>query len=109
MKFIITNDQNLKKAQEELVIVIDVLRAFTTACYAMNNNPKDYIVVGDLNLAYKLKDENPDYILIGERKGLKLSGFDYGNSPTEIKDLELLMPYDIQKKLLREVLLTLKR
>ena len=41
MKFIITNDQNLKKAQEELVIVIDVLRAFTTACYAMNNNPKD--------------------------------------------------------------------
>ncbi|OGH45158.1 MAG: hypothetical protein A3G66_02545 [Candidatus Levybacteria bacterium RIFCSPLOWO2_12_FULL_39_17] len=88
MKFIITNDQNLKKAQEELVIVIDVLRAFTTACYAMNNNPKDYIVVGDLNLAYKLKDENPDYILIGERKGLKLSGFDYGNSPTEIKDLD---------------------
>lgn len=88
MKFIITDNQNLKKAKEELVIVIDVLRAFTTACYAINNNPKNYIVVGDLNLAYQLKKKNPDYILMGERKGLKLSGFDYGNSPTEIKDLD---------------------
>ena len=44
MKFIITNDQNLNEVKEELVIVIDVLRAFTTACFAINNNPKDYIV-----------------------------------------------------------------
>jgi len=88
MKFIITNDQSLHKAKEELVVVIDVLRAFTTACYAMSNNPKDYIVVRDLDLAYRLKKENPDYILIGERHGFNLPGFDYGNSPTEIKDVD---------------------
>lgn len=54
----------------------------------MNNNPKDYIIVGDLNLAYKLKKENPDYILMGERDGFNLPGFDYGNSPAEIKKVD---------------------
>jgi len=88
MKFIITNDQNLNEVKEELVIVIDVLRAFTTACFAINNNPKDYIVVRNLNLAYKLKKENPEFILLGERNGFNLPGFDYGNSPTEIKDVD---------------------
>lgn len=87
MKFIITNDQNLDKAKEELVIVIDVLRAFTTACYAINNHPKDYIVAQDIDLAYKLKEGNPDCVLIGEKNGFNIPGFDYGNSPTEIKDI----------------------
>lgn len=88
MKFIIADEQGLEKVRDELVVVIDVLRAFTTACYIMNNSPKDYIIVRDLELAYKLKKENPDYILMGEREGFNLPGFDYGNSPTEIKDVD---------------------
>ena len=64
MEFIITNDQNIHQAKDELVVVIDVLRAFTTACYVMNNNPKDYIIVSDLSQAYELKKKNPDYILM---------------------------------------------
>src|SRR3989344_4279920 len=88
MKFIITNDQNLDKAKDELVVVIDVLRAFTTACFAMNNNPKDYIIVSNIDSARKLRKENPNYILIGERHGFKISGFDYGNSPEEIKNVD---------------------
>ncbi|MDP2585848.1 MAG: 2-phosphosulfolactate phosphatase [Candidatus Levybacteria bacterium] len=88
MRFIITNDKNLDKAKEELVIVIDVLRAFTTACYAINNNPKDYIIVSDIDSAHKLKNENSNYILIGERRGIKIPGFDFGNSPTEIKNVD---------------------
>ena len=88
MQFIITNDRNIHQAKDELVVVIDVLRAFTAACYAMNNNPKDYIIVSDLSQAYGLKKKNPEYILMGERDGLNLPGFDYGNSPTEIKDID---------------------
>jgi len=88
MKIIITNDQNLDKGKRELIIVIDVLRAFTTACYVINNNPKDYIIVSDLDSAYTLKKENPDYILIGERDGYNIPGFDYGNSPEEIKNVD---------------------
>jgi len=88
MEFIITNDQNLHQVKDELVVVIDVLRAFTTACYIMNNNLRGYIIVSDLNQAYGLKKENPGYILLGERDGLNLPGFDYSNSPTEIKDID---------------------
>lgn len=88
MKLILANDQNLDKGKEELIIVIDVLRAFTTACYVINNNPTDYIIVPDLNSAYSLKKENPNYILIGERNGYNIPGFDYGNSPTEIKNVD---------------------
>lgn len=87
MKIIITDDKNLNKTRG-LVVVIDVLRAFTTACYVVNNNPKDYIVVRDLKLAYKLKKENPEYILLGERNGFNLEGFNYGNSPSEIENLD---------------------
>jgi 2-phosphosulfolactate phosphatase len=88
MKFVITDDQNLDKTKDELVVVIDVLRAFTTACYAMSNNPRDYIIVGDVDLAFDLKNNNPNYILMGEREGFSIPGFDYGNSPTEIKGLD---------------------
>lgn len=88
MNIIITNDQNLDKAKGELIVVIDVLRAFTTACYIMDNNPKDYIIVSDIDTAYKLKRENPNYILIGERGGIKIPNFNYGNSPTEIRGLD---------------------
>jgi 2-phosphosulfolactate phosphatase len=87
MKLIITSDQNLHEAKE-LVVVIDVYRAFTTTCYAMNSGPKDYIVVDDLNLAYELKRKNSDCVLIGERDGLSLPGFDYCNSPTEIENAD---------------------
>ena len=67
-------------------IVVDVFRAFTVSYFIMENNPKKYIAVDNIDLAFKLKNEIPDSILIGERKGIKIEGFDYGNSPTEINN-----------------------
>jgi 2-phosphosulfolactate phosphatase len=46
------------------------------------------IPVGDIELAYKLKKENPGYILIGERDNKKMPGFDFGNSPFQVKDFD---------------------
>lgn len=71
-----------------LTVVIDVFRAFSTACYVMNNGAEKIIPVGDIALAYKLKEENPEYILIGERKGRKQPGFDFGNSPTHVEGVD---------------------
>jgi len=68
-----------------LTVVIDVFRAFTTACYAIAQGAERIIPVGDLDLAYDLKKENPRYLLMGERKGRRPPGFDYGNSPAEIE------------------------
>ncbi len=67
-----------------LTIVIDVFRAFSLACYMADKNPADIIPVSDINLAYQLKNENPEYILIGERNERVPEGFDFGNSPTHI-------------------------
>lgn len=83
---IIYSSQNADKA-EGLAVIIDVLRAFSTACFAVNNGAKAIIPVAEINLAYKLKKENPEYILIGERHGLRQPGFDYGNSPAEIENV----------------------
>ncbi len=67
-----------------LIVVIDVFRAFTTACYLHNRGIGKYIALNSLDEAYQLKSANPSYVLMGERDGFKQTGFDFGNSPIEI-------------------------
>jgi 2-phosphosulfolactate phosphatase len=67
-----------------LAVVVDVFRAFSVACYAVDNGAKEYFAVGDADRARELAEEH-DGILIGERDCIKIDGFDYGNSPTEIE------------------------
>lgn len=76
------------KQARGLTVIIDVFRAFSTAGYAVRNGAVGIIPVGDVDLAYQLKEENPDYVLMGERKGKRLPGFDFGNSPTEIQSVD---------------------
>ena len=76
------------KQARGLAVIIDVFRAFSTACYVVRNGAREIIPVGDVELAYELKDGNPDYVLMGERQGKILPGFDYGNSPTEIQKID---------------------
>jgi len=76
------------KQANGLVVIIDVFRAFSTACYAFGNGAKKIIPVGDINIAHRLKKENPSFLLIGERGGQKPEGFDYGNSPTQIENVD---------------------
>lgn len=67
-----------------LAVIIDVFRAFSVACYLFNNGADTVIPVSELEDAYRLKRENPGFILMGERNGVKQDGFHYGNSPDEI-------------------------
>lgn len=76
------------KQARGLTVIIDVFRAFSTACYVVQNGAREIIPVGDADLAYKLKEKNPKYVLMGERKGKMLPGFDYGNSPTDIQTVD---------------------
>ena len=76
------------KQARGLTVIIDVFRAFSTACYVVQNGAREIIPVGDADLAYKLKEKNPKYVLMGERKGKMLPGFDYGNSPTDIQAVD---------------------
>src|SRR5690554_5025852 len=71
-----------------LTVIIDVFRAFSTACYIIDNGADRIIPVADIQKAYQLKEENPDFILVGERGGKIQPGFDYGNSPALIKSVD---------------------
>ena len=69
-------------------VVIDVFRAFTVEPYLIKNGAKKVIPVGDIKIAYEYKEKDKDYILIGERNGSILPGFDYGNSPSQIEKID---------------------
>ena len=78
------------KAASGLTVIIDVFRAFSTACYAFEGGIKKSFPVGDIEIAYQLKEKNPDYILVGERNEQKPPGFDFGNSPSQLLNGDLL-------------------
>src|SRR5208282_5212468 len=73
----------------ECAVIIDVLRAFTTAAFAFSVGAHKIIPVSSPEDAFNLKRQNPDYLLMGEIQGKPIQGFDFGNSPTEIQGLDL--------------------
>ena len=77
-----------KKARG-LTVVIDVFRAFSTACYVMAAGAERIIPVEQVEEATRLKKVFPDAILLGERNERKVPGFDFGNSPTHIQHQDL--------------------
>jgi 2-phosphosulfolactate phosphatase len=77
------------KEAEGLTVVIDVLRASNTIISALHKGANYIIPVENLEDAYRLKRMNTEYLLFGERNGLPPDGFDCGNSPAEVSNLEL--------------------
>lgn len=64
-----------------LVVVIDVIRAFTTAAYALANNATTIALVSTTDEAFNLRARHPNSLVMGEVAGRPVAGFDYGNSP----------------------------
>ena len=65
-----------------LTVIIDVFRAFSLETYLFSQGMEKIYPIGSIEEAFSLKNENPDYLLIGERGGNMVEGFDYGNSPS---------------------------
>lgn len=72
-----------------LTVVIDVFRAFSVAAYAFAGGARTIVPVADIGDARDLKRLHPDWLLIGERHARPLPGFDCGNSPTELEQLDI--------------------
>lgn len=66
-------------------VVIDVVRATTTIIEALANGARAIFPTASTEEAVKLASSlgRDDALLCGERKGLKIEGFDLGNSPHE--------------------------
>jgi len=72
-----------------LGVLIDVFRASSTITTMFGKGVESIIAVGGLEQAHELKERYPDYLLVGERGGEKINGFDYGNSPTYFSKMDL--------------------
>ena len=66
-------------------VVIDVIRATSTLVEALANGARAIFPIVSTEEAVKLASSlgREDTLLCGERKGLKVEGFDLGNSPSE--------------------------
>ena len=84
MDFSIYSLHNCSKATG-LCVVVDVLRAFTTAAYAFSRGAKEIILVSSKEEAFAKYQKDPRLILLGEEHALPISGFHYGNSPAQIQ------------------------
>ena len=74
----------LPDAQEArgVVIVIDVIRAFTVAAYALAGGASRLWLVRTTDEAFALRQRAPQALLAGEIGGRLIPGFDYNNSPS---------------------------
>jgi 2-phosphosulfolactate phosphatase len=72
-----------------IAVVIDVFRAFSVAPHAFDRGAARVFPVGEIAEAFELGRRFPGAVLAGERHARKLPGFDAGNSPTEIRSLDL--------------------
>lgn len=76
---------NEDELRGERVVIIDVLRSNSTIIQALSNDCKDIIPVESVERAMALQSAlfDSDVLLCGERDGLRIPGFDLGNSPLE--------------------------
>lgn len=72
-----------------IVLIIDVLRAFSTAAYAFSRGAKKIHLVSGVQEALDLTSKLPNAKAMGEVGGLPPAGFDFGNSPTRILEHDL--------------------
>lgn len=71
------------------VVVIDVLRAFTTAAYAFAAGARHIYLVAGVDEALAFKAAHPGALAMGEEHGRRPAGFDFANSPTELAAAEV--------------------
>ena len=87
MQIVIRNLLEGAKQATGAVAVIDVFRAFTTAAVAFANGASHIIMVGSVDEAVSLRDEGQVQVCMGEVRGYAPPGFDFGNSPFAISEI----------------------
>jgi 2-phosphosulfolactate phosphatase len=77
------------RAARGLAVVIDVFRAFSTACYAVAAGACRVLPVDGVEAALTLGRELPEALVMGEQDLAVPPGFDFSNSPTQLSGADL--------------------
>lgn len=78
------------QAARGVAIVIDVFRAFTTAAVAFAKGADNMILVASPAEALELRRQGKGQLCMGEVNGIRPEGFDFGNSPYELSQVNSL-------------------
>ena len=70
---------HLYNMKDSCVVVVDVLRATTSMCYALHNGAKCIIPVQEIEEAELYRQKG--FSVAAERNGVQLEGYAFGNSP----------------------------
>lgn len=71
-----------------LVVVVDVIRAFTTAAHVFDRGAADIWPVAGVDEAFALRRTHPEVLVIGEEDGVMVDGFDAGNAPSQLDGID---------------------
>ncbi|MGO8948849.1 MAG: 2-phosphosulfolactate phosphatase [Ktedonobacterales bacterium] len=80
-----------------VVIVIDVVRAFSVAAYAFAGGARELWLVREVEEALALRARAPGALLAGEVGGRKIPGFDFSNSPAQMAQADVRDQLIIQR------------
>lgn len=69
--------------RQDIALIVDALRASATTASLLHYGAREIIVVEDMDQAFEERLKRPEAWLAGERGGLKVEGFDLGNSPLQ--------------------------
>ena len=67
-----------------VVIIVDVLRAYTTAAVALARGAQKIVLVAEVEEALALRRAGVGELCMGEVGGMRPEGFDFGNSPSQL-------------------------
>lgn len=73
----------------KVAVVIDVFRAFTTACHILESQPSEYYMVSSSTVAQRLKSDRPRALLVGKPEIGANCHYDIPNSPTLVSNLAI--------------------
>ena len=77
------------RAARGVVVVIDVLRAFTVSAYAFAGGARECLLVKTVDEARELAAHTPGAVLSAEVDGLPVPGIAISNSPTQMRKADV--------------------
>jgi 2-phosphosulfolactate phosphatase len=89
MEFCIYKGHRFPEAKG-VCVVIDVLRAFTTSAFAFSAGAKEIVLVSTPEEAFLQHQQDSTLLLMGESEGLRIDGFHFENSPSEMSNANLI-------------------
>lgn len=84
MKLIINRDISEIRSFSGTVVIIDVLRAVTSMCCLFHSGVKHIFIKSNQQECFIYQQQHPDSLILGEKNGQQIEGFDLGNSPEKL-------------------------